>query len=45
MILRSMLSFIPHIGNILGTDRCYISVIRRDNIGENILLRNTLHTS
>ena len=33
MILRCMLSYIPHIENILGTDSSYISVIRQDNIG------------
>ena len=37
-----MLADIPHIENILGTDSSYISLIRRDNIGENTLLVNTL---
>ena len=37
-----MLADIPHIENIPGTDSSYISLIRRDNIGENILLVNTL---
>ena len=37
-----MLADIPHIENIPGTDSSYISLIRRDNIGENTLLVNTL---
>ena len=41
-MIMIMLADIPHIENILGTDSSYISLIRRDNIGENTLLVNTL---